>query len=105
MLATSLPAGDTVSPCDLGEPHTTTQHTVTGELTGTQVKPLQYSTCQHYKLSCNAPLLGRSHEGKSFSLGPVLVVECYLWETWDGWCTWSVVADKLSVTVPVCHQS
>ena len=31
MSTTSLPAGDTVSPSALGEPHTTTQHTVTGE--------------------------------------------------------------------------
>ena len=31
MSITSLPAGDTVSPSALGEPHTATQHTVTGE--------------------------------------------------------------------------
>ena len=31
MSTTSLPAGATVSPSALGEPHTTTQHTVTGE--------------------------------------------------------------------------
>ena len=31
MLTTSLPAGDTVSPSALGKPHTTAQHTVTGE--------------------------------------------------------------------------
>ena len=31
MSTTSLPAGGTVSPSALGEPHTTTQHTVTGE--------------------------------------------------------------------------
>ena len=31
MSTTSLPAGDTVSPSALGEPHTTTQHTVRGE--------------------------------------------------------------------------
>ena len=39
MSTTSLPAGDTVSPSALGEPDTTTQHTVTGELAGAQVKP------------------------------------------------------------------
>ena len=53
------------------------------------------------------PILGSSHWGGKvpLSLGPVLVVDCYLWETWDGWCTGSVAADKMSVTLPVCHQS
>ena len=53
------------------------------------------------------PILGSSTGGGKVPLllGPVLVVDCYLWETWDGWCTRSLTADKLSVTLPVCHQS
>ena len=53
------------------------------------------------------PILGSSHWGMEspFVTGPVLVVDSYLWETWGGWCTRSVMADILSVTLPVCHQS
>ena len=42
------------------------------------------------------PLLGSSHWGREspFVTSPVLVVDCYLWETWDGRCTGSVTANK-----------
>ena len=48
------------------------------------------------------PILGNSTGGGKVPLllGPVLVVDCYLWETWDVRYTRSVVADKLSVTLP-----
>ena len=53
------------------------------------------------------PILGSATGGGKVPLllGPVLVVDSYLWETWDGWCTRSVTADKLSLALPVCHQS
>ena len=101
MSTTSLPAGDTVSPSALGEPHTTTQHTVTGECVH-----INWCTRVAVVVKHLPTLVVATGGGKvPLLLGPVLVVDCYLWETWDGWCTGSVTADKLSVTLPVCHQS
>ena len=49
------------------------------------------------------PILGCSHWGREspFVTRPSSSGELLLVGTWDGWCTGSVVADKLSVTLPV----
>ena len=111
MSTTSLPAGSTVSPSALGGQHTTTQHTVTGECVHINWCTSEAMAVQHVPtlqtvLYCVLSWVVATGGGKvPLLLGPVLVVDCYLWETWDGWCTGSVTTDKLSVTLPVCHQS